>query len=139
MRNEKLKQQIVWLRVGQWDRIRPLIQRDSRLGGKTGGDSRMFVEAVLYHIRTGTPWRELPREYGEWNNLYVRFKRWYERDIWHDVCQELALDPDFRDAHLSNTVLEFHRKSAKLGNHATSLVLSILEKQVLASLLLTGG
>src|SRR5688500_950591 len=39
-------------------------------------DLRMTVEAILYRIRTGCPWRDLPQAFGCWNRIYKRFNAW---------------------------------------------------------------
>jgi putative transposase len=51
----------------QWDRISGsiIVRPDQR--GSTGRDNRMFVEAILWIVRTGSPWRDLPEAFGEWN------------------------------------------------------------------------
>jgi len=110
MKDEHLEQVSTWLNTEQWERILPLVQRNPRHGGNAGGDNRLFVEAVLYHIRNGTPWRDLPPEFGSWNSIYIRYKRWNERKIWCQIFQALSDDADFRAVYLNDSVLELHRK-----------------------------
>jgi len=38
--------------------------------GRSGKDNRLFVEAVLWIIRTGSPWRDIPPSFGDWNSVY---------------------------------------------------------------------
>ena len=59
----------------QWDRIAPHIIGDERTRGSSGRDNRRFVEAVLWLVRTGVPWRDLPEDFGAWNSVFRRFNR----------------------------------------------------------------
>src|SRR3712207_9235654 len=43
--------------------------------GATGKDNRLFLEAVLWRVRTGSPWRDLPSGFGNWNSVFQRFRR----------------------------------------------------------------
>jgi transposase len=61
-----------------WNVFEPLVEAAKR---HKGGQSpvlpeRMFFEAVLYVARTGIPWRDLPGEFGAWDAVYNRFRRW---------------------------------------------------------------
>jgi putative transposase len=48
----------------------PLIIGRPDQKGSTGRDNRMFVEAVLWIVRTGSPWRDLPEVFGDWNSFF---------------------------------------------------------------------
>src|SRR5271170_3421947 len=50
-----------------WERMAPLIIGRPDQKGSTGRDNRMFVEGVLWIVRTGSPWRDLPEAFGDWN------------------------------------------------------------------------
>lgn len=50
---------------------------------------REFLEAVLYLARTGTPWRDLPAEFGAWSAVYMRFRRWEEAGVWRGLWEVL--------------------------------------------------
>ena len=52
------------LRDEQWERISQHIIGNDRTRGSSGRDNRMFVEAVLWIVRTGSPWRDLPDVFG---------------------------------------------------------------------------
>jgi len=79
----------------QWKRIeKQCVGRPEDPGG-TGANNRMFVEAVLWIARTGSPWRDLPEVFGKWNSVFVRFNRWSEGGVWQRLFAALADDPDF--------------------------------------------
>lgn len=62
------------LRDDQWARIEQLLPGKKSDPGRTAKDNRRFVEAVLWIMRTGSPWRDLPEELGHWHCTYVRFR-----------------------------------------------------------------
>ena len=63
------------LREDQWDRIKDLLPGKVTDPGVTGKDNRLFVEAVLWINRTGSPWRDLDPALGNWHTTYTRFSR----------------------------------------------------------------
>ncbi|WP_254208528.1 transposase [Burkholderia multivorans] len=64
------------LRDDQYDRIEGLLPGRAGCRGRPAANNREFVEAVLWIARTGSPWRDLPEEFGCWNSVYRRFARW---------------------------------------------------------------
>ena len=75
-------------------------------------DNRRFVEAVLYRLRTGIPWRDLPACFGNWHRVYVRFQRWNKQDVWHKVFEQLAKKPNNEYAMIDSTIVRAHRSAA---------------------------
>lgn len=65
----------------QWKIIEPLVVKTSR-GRPRVVDDRMIVEAVLYIMRTGVQWREMPSEFPHWKTVYSRFSRWNKSGTW---------------------------------------------------------
>lgn len=61
-------------------------------------DNRVFVVAVLWILRTGSPWRDLPRELGNWHSTYVRFARWRDSGIREPVADVLGGGADIDQA-----------------------------------------
>jgi transposase len=64
---------------GQWQRIEPFIPGKKGDKGRHGDDNRLFVDAVLWLVRAGAPWRDLPEEFGKWNSVFRRFRRWAKK------------------------------------------------------------
>ena len=51
---------------------------------------RMVIEAVLYQARTGSPWRDLPDCFGNWDAVYNRFRRWEARETWRKLWHAIS-------------------------------------------------
>ena len=101
-----------WLREDQWQRLAPMLPGKASDPGRTAEDNRLFIEAVLWIARTGSPWRDLPEEFGLWNSVYQRFARWSRNDVWHRVFAELAKDADFEEVFLDSTIVRAHQHAA---------------------------
>jgi putative transposase len=97
---------------GQWVRIGRLVAGKKGDKGRSGADNRLFVDAVLWILRTGAPWRDLPGEFGNWNSVYVRFRRWARKGLWERLFRELAKEPDFEHVMIDATIVRAHQHSA---------------------------
>lgn len=95
-----------------WARIAPHIIGDHRSRGSSGRDNRLFVEAVLWIVRTGAPWRDLPEFFGAWNSALRRFSRWSAKGVWHRLFAVMADDPDFEYLILDSTIVRAHQHAA---------------------------
>lgn len=95
-----------------WSRIAPHIIGDERSRGTSGRDNRMFVEGVLWIVRTGAPWRDLPEVFGDWNTVYRRFSRWSRKGIWDRIFAAMSDDPDFEYLIVDSTIVRAHQHAA---------------------------
>ncbi len=83
-----------------WERIQPLLPPErSGKRGRPAKDNRLVVNAILWILITGARWRDLPEEYGSWNSIYSRFRRWMSRGIWQAVFAALSADKDLEAHH----------------------------------------
>lgn len=100
------------LRDEQWERIEQLLPGKAGDRGVTARDNRRFVEAVLWIMRTGSPWRDLPAEFGPWHRTYVRFSRWREKGVFAHVARALRSDADMEQLFIDSTIVRAHQHSA---------------------------
>lgn len=100
------------LRNDQWERIKHLLPGKAGDRGVTAKDNRLFIEAVLWLLRTGAPWRDLPPEFGRWHTAYMRFARWHRTGVWKRVLKAVADDPDLEEVLLDSTAIRAHLHAA---------------------------
>ena len=96
----------------QWARIEPLVPGKEGDKGRHGEDNRLFVDAVLWILRSGAPWRFLPDEFGKWNSVYTRFMRWSRSGRWESLFKALADDPDFERVMIDATIVRAHQHAS---------------------------
>jgi transposase len=95
-----------------WERMAPLIIGRPDQKGSTGRDNRMFVEGVLWIVRTGSPWRDLPEAFGDWNSVFRRFSRWSIKGVWWRIFEAMSDDPDFEYLIVHSTIIRAHQHAA---------------------------
>ena len=100
------------LKDHQWDRMAPHLPGKRMDPGRTAVDSRLFVEAVLWLARTGSPWRDLPKLFGNWNSAFIRFSRWSKNGVWDRLFTTMADEPDFEYVMIDSTIVRAHQHAA---------------------------
>lgn len=93
----------------QWRRICPLLPRHGR---RTLQGDRNFINAVLYLMKTGCPWRDLPERYGKWKTAYNRFANWSRAGHFERIFKALRMKVDKRGSLLDATIARAHQDAA---------------------------
>ena len=96
---------------GVWEKIAPLLPGKFGDRGVTASDNRRFLEAVLWRVRTGSPWRDLPEGFGNWNSTFRRFRRWAKAGVFENLFNVLSDEPDFEYAMIDGTIVSVHQKA----------------------------
>ena len=96
----------------QWERVAPLLPGKPGDPGRSGDDNRGFLEAVLWIARTGSPWRDLHPDFGLWNSIFRRFRRWATKGVFESLFKALSGDPDFEYAMIDGTIVRVHPQGA---------------------------
>jgi putative transposase len=94
-----------------WVRIEPLLKGQEGDVGRSGGENRWFINAVVWIAHSGAAWRDLPQGYGNWNSVYQRFRRWAKSGHWQKILQALQ-DPDLDGAMLDSSQVRGHQQAA---------------------------
>ena len=93
----------------QWTKMQPFCRGKTTDPGRTGGDGRLFLEAVLWITRTGSPWRDLPASFGNWNSVFKRFRDWVKAGVFKRMFDALSDEPDMEYAMVDATIVRVHR------------------------------
>ena len=96
----------------QWERIAPLLPGKASDPGRTGADNRLFLNGVLWVLRSGAHWRDLPERYGKWKSLHKHFTRWAKAGVWERVFASLIKDRDNQYLMLDSTLVRAHQQAA---------------------------
>ena len=80
---------------GRWARIAPLLPPQHPPTGRPNHDHRTILGGILWVMRTGSAWRDLPAHFGPWETVHSRYTRWRKAGIWQRILDALnqELDP----------------------------------------------
>ena len=97
----------------QWERIKDLVPPERSGGrGRPAKDNRMMINAIIWVLKTGVPWRDLPERFGSWNSVYSRFYRWCKRGVWEKIFLELSKDQDNEEYMIDGSYVRVHQHGA---------------------------
>ena len=92
----------------QWARIEHPLPGKGSDPGRTADDNRLFVHAVVFVLKAGIPWADLPGRFGSKHGpARKRFDRWCARGVWERVARA-AGDPDLAEVQLDATTVKAH-------------------------------
>ena len=94
----------------EWAIVQPLLPPVGR--GKRRVDDRQVVNGLVYVLRTGAPWRDLPARYGPCTTVYNRFNRWAKRGVWIGVFEALARRSPASLQLIDSSIVRAHQHAA---------------------------
>ncbi len=94
----------------QRERIEPYLPCHGN--GRPFHDIQATVNGILWILRTGAPWRDLPEVYGKWNTVYKCFAKWETMGVFEISSQILNQDADMQDVSMDSTCCKAHQHSA---------------------------
>jgi transposase len=102
----------------QWQRILPLVGKPTSLDkrGPKRKDPRQILEGVLWILKTGAQWSELPQKYGAYQTVHRRYQEWIRQGVFGIILRELAQDMEERGKlSLNECFIDGTFASAKKG------------------------
>jgi transposase len=96
----------------QWAAIKDVLPGKAGDPGRTAANNRLFVNAVFWMARTGSPWRDSPERFGPWNSAFRRFSRRCNHGVWGRMLESLGSDSELSNVLLDSTIVRAHQHSA---------------------------
>jgi transposase len=104
----------------QWAKIEPLLPK-VRSRGRPWADNRQVLEGILWVLKTGARWRDLPKEYPSPSTCWRRLRHWEERDVWLKIWRQFLSELDQRGKlDWSESFLDGSFAPAKKGASASA-------------------
>ncbi len=111
----------------RWRKMEPLCLGKSTDPRRTGGDGRLFLEAVLWIARTGSRWRDLLPLFGKWNTVFKRFRDWMKADVFERMFDAVSDEPDMEYAMVDATIVKVHRHGQGAKGGLKARLLAVLK------------
>jgi transposase len=117
----------------QWKRMMPLLPAQKPKTGRPSKDHRTTINGILWILRTGAPWRDLPERYGEWETVAGRFYHWRRSGIWQKILQSLQQQADalgqldWKVHYVDGSVIRAHQHAAGAKRGSMILIVSCLK------------
>jgi transposase len=108
----------------EWERLAPLLPSTRPKRGGRWRDHRHVLNGIVFRVRTGIPWRDLPERYGPWQTVYKRFARWQTDGTWARIEASLHTQADAAGeldwhAQIDSTVVRAHQHAAGARKRGT--------------------
>jgi transposase len=100
------------LSEAQWSRIQDLLPGRKESVGRTAVDNRTFVNGVLWVLRSGARWSDLPERYGKYKSVHKRFAGWAVSGVWDQVLRTLVRDAKNEYLMIDSTIVRAHQQAA---------------------------
>ena len=92
-----------------WNKLQPILLH---LGIYNTENLRVIFEGILYRMRTGCPWRDIPSWFGKWETVYRRFHRWSAREIFQKIFLSQVQQPDLEWIFIDGTYVSAHQHAS---------------------------
>jgi transposase len=104
-----------------WEKIKPLLPSQSGYWGRPSRPHREIIEGILWILRTGAPWRDLPEEYGPWRSCFNRFNRWSANGTWQIIWEVLKDEIDTENFSIDGSIVKAHQDACRIKKNPKKL------------------
>lgn len=98
-----------------WAIIGPLLPSERGRNCRPAHDNRRYFDGMIWALRTGSPWRDLPETFGNWNSVFRRFRRWAAQGVFDAILEtlvELGMTDEWRTQMVDSTSVRGHAQAA---------------------------
>ncbi|MFI5301447.1 MAG: IS5 family transposase [Polyangiales bacterium] len=106
----------------QWALIAPLLSPERGRKSRPAKPNRPMVNGMLWILKTGAPWRDLPLRFGPWKSVYTRFSRWSAQGIWHRVVDAVGAEHDGTMVMIDATIVRAHQDAAGVKRGGSEVI-----------------
>lgn len=102
-----------------------------RMGRPPRIATRKFLNAVFWKIKTGAPWRDLPKRYGKWKTIYNRFNRWAKANYFEAIFKTLQIEVDNEWNMIDGSYVRVHQHGSGGKGGPNYMLLEFLAEEIL--------
>jgi transposase len=102
----------------QWQQLEALLPPEKPATGRQNLGHRQIINGILWVLKTGAPWRDMPERYGKWETVASRFYRWRKNGVWDRIFAQLQQIKDRDGAidwqvhYVDGSVVRAHQHAA---------------------------
>ena len=113
----------------EWSLFEHFILAIRAPNGRKPANHRLVLDGIFWIARTGSPWRDLPEDFGKWSSVYRQFRRWTLAGLWEDILEALNQSGTVPDAlqMIDSTVIRAHHQAAGAKGGRRDRVLAVQE------------
>jgi transposase len=100
------------IKDSDWERIESLFPPENTGEGRPSKSNRLMLDGMLWKVKTGAPWRDLPERFGPWETIYGRFRLWSQNEVFSVIFEALTQDADLQEVSLDSTSCKVHQHAA---------------------------
>ena len=100
----------------EWSVIRPMLPNKPR--GVSRVDDRRVLNGIIWILRSGAPWRDLPESFGPYTTCYNRFVRWRRAGVWDQIMDSLAAAHDAAVQMIDTSIVRVHQHGSCISGNA---------------------